>query len=148
LLQRLTTLLGAALQGSVNVIGNVSYQHVGHAYIMLSTLGGCNMAPVFPAQVIPVSYFARATTTTRPGLGLGRPGQGPAHGGRETAPGAAARAGLGGGRLLGGRLLRGRPRAAVRPGLRVRGSAQRLLRAAGQSCRSSGSAPGPATGWT
>lgn len=36
LLQRLAAPLSPALQGSVNLLGNVSYEQVRHAYIMLS----------------------------------------------------------------------------------------------------------------
>lgn len=36
LLQRLATLLGSALQRGVHILGDIPYQHVRHAYIMLS----------------------------------------------------------------------------------------------------------------
>jgi hypothetical protein len=43
LLQRLATLLSPALQGSVHILGNIPYQHVRHAYIMLSIVVVCNL---------------------------------------------------------------------------------------------------------
>jgi hypothetical protein len=39
LLQRLMAVLGFALQGSVDVVGDVANQDVGHAYIMLALIG-------------------------------------------------------------------------------------------------------------
>ena len=42
LLQRLSTLLSAALQGGVHILRNIPHQHVRHAYIMLSNVVVCN----------------------------------------------------------------------------------------------------------
>ena len=43
LLQRLSTLLSAALQGGVHILRNIPHKHVWHAYIMLSSVGLCNL---------------------------------------------------------------------------------------------------------
>jgi hypothetical protein len=42
LLQGLAAPFSTALQGGVNVVGNVSYEQIWHAYIMLSLLPGDN----------------------------------------------------------------------------------------------------------
>ena len=42
LLQRLSTLFSPALQGGVHILRNIPYEHVWHAYIMLSIVAVCN----------------------------------------------------------------------------------------------------------
>jgi len=42
LLQRLSTLLSPALQGSVHTLRNIPHKHIWHAYIMLSSVVVCN----------------------------------------------------------------------------------------------------------
>jgi hypothetical protein len=42
LLQGLAASLGPALEGGVNIVGQVAYQHVRHAYIMIALLAACN----------------------------------------------------------------------------------------------------------